>query len=66
MKIGVFASRSRRIARFFIMLDLLAAATLLGACKGSSGAIDYTYWRDQFGDPDTGACCTNAERGGNR
>jgi len=64
MKIAAFAEHGH-IARLFLLFNLIAAALFLGACKGSSGGIDYSYWRSQFGDPDTGHCCTRAERGGN-
>ncbi len=56
---------SRLLAGLF---GLAAMAVLLAACHGSSGRTDQSYWRNIYGDPDTGGsvCCTRAEGGVNR
>ncbi len=56
---------SKRLAGLF---GLAAMAVLLAACHGSSGRTDNAYWRNIYGDPDTGGsgCCSRAEGGVNR
>ena len=69
--IGSRARINVRIAlRLFAgLLGLAATAMLLGACQGSSGRTDQSFWSNLYGDPDTArpdsggsTCCLRTER----